>query len=100
MFAKTAISALLAGAALAAPATPTTAEVDFSIGALESRQLNGKVTNSAIANYNAGNTNDGIGAGKDEYRMYYGDGSTGAGWPDRNRWVSFVDMYVASTKRM
>lgn len=92
MIAKTTISALLAGAALAIPATPTTPEVDFSIGALDSRQLGGKVTNSAIANFNSGNTHDGIGAGKDEYHMYYGDGSTGAGWPDRSRWVSFVDM--------
>ncbi|KAJ4148190.1 hypothetical protein LMH87_002671 [Akanthomyces muscarius] len=93
MIAKTTISALLAGAALAIPATPTTPEVDFSIGALDSRQLGGKVTNSAIANFNSGNTHDGIGAGKDEYHMYYGDGSTGAGWPDRSRWVSFVDMF-------
>lgn len=92
MIAKTALSALLVGAALAVPATPTTAEVDFSIGSLDSRQLGGKVTNGAIANFDSGNTYDGIGAGKDEYRMYYGDGSTGAGWPDRSRWVSFVDM--------
>ncbi|OAA72561.1 hypothetical protein ISF_01634 [Cordyceps fumosorosea ARSEF 2679] len=93
MIAKTAISALLAGAAIAAPATPTATEVDFSIGALDSRQLGGKVNNGAIANFNADNTRDGIGAGKDEYKMYWGDGSTGAGWPDRNRWVSFEDMF-------
>lgn len=92
MIAKTAISALLAGAAFAAPATPTTGEVDFSIGAVESRQLGGKVTNGAIATWNPSNTNDGIGAGRDEYKMYWGDGSTNAGWPDRSRWVSFVDM--------
>ncbi|KAM3433493.1 hypothetical protein MY4824_005911 [Beauveria thailandica] len=93
MFAKTVISALMAGAAIAAPSTPTTAEVNYSIGALDSRQLGGRVSNSAIANFNSGNTHDGIGPGKDEYHMYYGDGSTGAGWPARNRWVSFVDMF-------
>ncbi|KAJ6786127.1 hypothetical protein PWT90_02483 [Aphanocladium album] len=93
MFAKTAISALLAGTAIAAPATPTTPDVDISIGALDARQLGGKVSNGAIANWNPDNINDGVGGGKDEYNMYWGDGSTGAGWPDRSRWVSFVDMF-------
>jgi hypothetical protein len=24
--------------------------------------------------------------------MYWGDGSTGSGWPDKSRWVSFQNM--------
>lgn len=31
------------------------------------------------------NNQDGIGAGFDSYIMYWGDGSTGAGWPDVTR---------------
>jgi hypothetical protein len=35
---------------------------------------------------------DGIGAGTDTYKMYWGDGGSWAGWPTRSQWVSFVDM--------
>jgi len=31
------------------------------------------------------NNQDGIGAGSDSYTMYWGDGSTDAGWPDVTR---------------
>lgn len=101
MFVKAvAVSALLAGSAVAVPypspvevaPTRTATEVDFSIGGLEARQLGGKVTNNQIANWNYGNIQDGVGSGRDEYKMYWGDGSTGAGWPDRNKWVSFENM--------
>ncbi|KAL3428245.1 hypothetical protein PVAG01_01754 [Phlyctema vagabunda] len=39
------------------------------------------------------NNQDGIGAGTDHYTMYYGDGSAGAGWPYKENWVSFEDMF-------
>lgn len=29
------------------------------------------------------------------YQQYIGDGSINAGWPDKTKWVSFEDMYVA-----
>ena len=38
------------------------------------------------------NDEDGIGAGTDQYYMYWGDGSAGAGWPTRSQWVSFTEM--------
>lgn len=92
MFAKAAaVSAILASSAVAVP-TATVPEVDFSIGSVSARQLSGHVDNGAVANWNADNINDGIGGGRDEYRMYWGSGSTSDGWPDRSQWVSFVDM--------
>lgn len=34
-------------------------------------------------------TNSDGGAATDAYTFYQGDGSTGAGWPDKSRWASF-----------
>lgn len=34
------------------------------------------------------------------YRQYDGDGSTNAGWPQKNQWVSFEDMYVIPNSRI
>lgn len=39
------------------------------------------------------NNQDGIGAGSDSYTMYWGDGSLQAGWPTKEQWVSFEDMF-------
>ncbi|PQE08386.1 glycoside hydrolase protein [Rutstroemia sp. NJR-2017a WRK4] len=39
------------------------------------------------------NNQDGIGAGSDSYTMYWGDGSDTAGWPHKEDWVSFEDMF-------
>ncbi|KAH8601169.1 hypothetical protein B0O99DRAFT_608181 [Bisporella sp. PMI_857] len=39
------------------------------------------------------NNNDGIGAGSDRYVMYRGDGSLEAGWPTKDQWVSFEQMF-------
>jgi hypothetical protein len=44
------------------------------------------VTNSNIAVYTT-NINDGIGGGTDSYTFYSGDGSTGAGWPSKSKWL-------------
>ena len=52
----------------------------------------GIVTNPNLAVSDI-NNNDGIGPGTDNYRLYTGDGTTGAGWPDKGNWVSYVDMY-------
>jgi hypothetical protein len=42
------------------------------------------------------NDHDGIGAGPDKYTMYWGDGSQQAGWPTKEQWVSFEDMFNAN----
>jgi len=39
------------------------------------------------------NNQDGIGGGQDKYTMYWGDGSAGAGWPAKENWVSFENMF-------
>lgn len=41
------------------------------------------------------NNQDGVGAGKDQYIMYTGDGSTGAGWPPMSSW--YVPVIPLST---
>lgn len=56
-----------------------------------------RVSNGNVANYNVNNINDGVGSGSDSYTMYWGDGSTGAGWPAKSRWVSFENMLVLSS---
>ncbi|OAA70056.1 hypothetical protein LEL_09872 [Akanthomyces lecanii RCEF 1005] len=83
MLPNIAVPVLMASAALAAP----------HVTQLEDRSTGGKVQNSAIARFDNSNNKDGSGAGKDEYRMYYGNGSTGNGWPDKSKWVSFEDMF-------
>jgi hypothetical protein len=56
-----------------------------------SRETGETVTNSALA-VTTINNNDGLGAGKDEYTFFQGDGSTGAGWPSHSDW------YVLNSK--
>ncbi|KAL8832255.1 MAG: hypothetical protein Q9191_000387 [Dirinaria sp. TL-2023a] len=46
------------------------------------------------------NDHDGSGAGKDVYKMYTGDGSESAGWPSLKDWVSYGDMWKASSEYM
>ena len=70
----------------------TTPAAPQSAAALERRQKGERVSNGNVANYNADNTKDGIGSGTDQYVYYKGDGSTGQGWPDKSRWVSFENM--------
>lgn len=40
-----------------------------------------------------GNNNDGVSSRADSYTFYQGDGSTGAGWPDKSQWISFATMW-------
>jgi len=42
------------------------------------------------------NDNDGKGSGSDTYKMYNGDGSTGAGWPAQSDWISYDKMFEAN----
>lgn len=55
---------------------------------LETRATGGKVSNKALQ-VSTINNNDGIGAGKDIYVQYSGNGTT---FPAKTKWVSFVDM--------
>ncbi|KAK0763278.1 hypothetical protein N5P37_004265 [Trichoderma harzianum] len=59
---------------------------------LEAR-VTGERVNNAVARFDNSNIQDGVGAGSDTYTMYWGDGSTGAGWPAQSRWVSFQTMF-------
>ncbi|ETS01948.1 hypothetical protein M419DRAFT_35757 [Trichoderma reesei RUT C-30] len=59
---------------------------------LEARATGEKVTNG-VARFDNSNITDGVGSGVDSYTMYWGDGSTGAGWPAQSRWVSFQNMF-------
>lgn len=119
-----AVAAILAGSALATPYPPSVAAVNSEGSTkiahftpkhpgsgnympsktgsaaspeanVERRATGDKVQNGNVANYNADNINDGVGGGSDSYTMYRGDGSTGQGWPDKSRWVSFVNMCVS-----
>ncbi|KEF52297.1 uncharacterized protein A1O9_11537 [Exophiala aquamarina CBS 119918] len=47
-----------------------------------------------------GNIQDGVGAGIDLYKLYTGDGSAAAGWPTKDQWVSFEDMFNANRAMM
>ena len=49
----------------------------------------GKVSNPAVAVTKI-NNNDGVGAGKDSYTQYCGNG---ANFPPKSAWVSFENMY-------
>jgi hypothetical protein len=61
---------------------------------LQTRATGGVVTGGAAVS--TINDHDGIGAGKDTYKLYLGDGSLEAGWPTKEQWVSFEDMFNAN----
>lgn len=64
-----------------------------AVAGLDRRQTGEKVSNGNVANYNTNNIQDGVGNGVDSYTMYWGDGSTSQGWPDKSKWVSFENMF-------
>lgn len=74
-------------------ATRTTNAESPAAADLERRQKGERVQNGNLATYNSANIKDGNGNGVDSYTMYWGDGSTGQGWPDKSRWVSFENMF-------
>lgn len=90
------LAALLALAA-AAPTPTSTTPTKVTAGTVEEplsrifrRDSNAVVTGAAAVS--TINNSDGVGAGSTAYHSYSGDGSTGAGWPAKSKWVSFVDM--------
>ncbi|KAL7940174.1 hypothetical protein V8C42DRAFT_338325 [Trichoderma barbatum] len=96
---KLSVSSLVAGAALVA-ALPSylTSLTGLSIrdtdsGEISTREIGGKVTNKALARFDNSNIEDGVGNGTDWYHLYLGNGSTAAGWPSKDKWVSFEDMF-------
>jgi hypothetical protein len=58
---------------------------------ISKRDTGGWVENGNVAVWNI-NDEDGVGAGNDQYTMYWGDGSVDQGWPARDQWVSFTEM--------
>ncbi|KAL6867174.1 glycoside hydrolase [Trichoderma novae-zelandiae] len=80
------------------PSKSTNAPVSKTVNApavgnqLEARVTGERVTNG-VARFDNSNILDGVGNGVDSYTMYWGDGSTGAGWPAQSRWVSFQNMF-------
>ena len=56
------------------------------------RQTGETVDISVDAVWTINDYTDGIGNGVDQYKMYYGDGSSADGWPTREDWVTFDDM--------
>ncbi|KAK1249604.1 hypothetical protein MKX08_009607 [Trichoderma sp. CBMAI-0020] len=75
-----------------APASKTSDAPAANGGKLRVRATGEQVTNG-LARFDNSNITDGVGDGVDQYTMYFGDGSTGAGWPDQSRWVSFENMF-------
>ena len=67
------------------PSKPTSAEGPHVLAA------GGRVSNPKLQTTSI-NLSDGVGAGVDKYVFYQGDGTTGAGWPDKSKWVSYIDM--------
>lgn len=58
---------------------------------LLTRATGGVVTGGAAVT--SINNQDGIGSGSDTYKLYKGDGSLEAGWPTKEQWVSFENMF-------
>ncbi|ATY65793.1 muramidase, putative [Cordyceps militaris] len=83
-----AFAVLLASPALAIP-----------IAQLEHPSIAGKV-HGLIAQNNSTNIHNGTGAGRDQYRMYTGNGSPASGWPARSDWVSFEYMFAKNRAAM
>ncbi|RFU72700.1 glycoside hydrolase [Trichoderma arundinaceum] len=59
----------------------------------DSKRTSGETVNNAVARFDNTNILDGVGDGVDSYTLYLGDGTTGSGWPDQSRWVSFENMF-------
>ncbi|KAL7949249.1 hypothetical protein V8C42DRAFT_208564 [Trichoderma barbatum] len=57
------------------------------------KRATSETVNNSVARFDNSNITDGVGDGIDSYTLYLGDGSTGAGWPDQSRWVSFENMF-------
>ncbi|KAK1249532.1 hypothetical protein MKX07_003048 [Trichoderma sp. CBMAI-0711] len=91
--------ALLTGtglvAALPSFLTPLTGRSSDGSDSLsvDRRATGGKVTSKALARFDNSNIEDGMGNGTDWYHLYLGNGTEAAGWPSKDKWVSFEDMF-------
>ncbi|KAM0510829.1 hypothetical protein ACHAPE_010489 [Trichoderma viride] len=94
---KFSLASLLAcaGLATALPSSVlSSTELDAPEGVnIESRSTNGNVTLKDIARFDNANIWDGQGNGTDSYKLYLGNGTTAAGWPSIDSWVSFGNMF-------
>ncbi|KAL6818093.1 hypothetical protein GGI42DRAFT_309346 [Trichoderma sp. SZMC 28013] len=96
---KLSLSSLVAGAAFAAalPSYLTSltglSPRSSNSGQIAARETGGKVTNKNLARFDNSNIEDGVGNGTDWYHLYLGNGSVAAGWPSKDKWVSFEDMF-------
>jgi hypothetical protein len=81
-------------------AEPTTAESSPSVSS--SSSASPTESSSAPSSYAAPAPTSGGGSDQSQggayIRTYKGDGSTNAGWPDQNEWLSFDDMWDANQK--
>ncbi|KAM0258020.1 hypothetical protein ACHAQJ_004063 [Trichoderma viride] len=87
-------ASLLAGVALVAafPSSLSSLPASDSVN-IAARTTGGNVTLEALARFDNGNVYDGVGNGTDAYTLYLGNGTTAAGWPSKDSWVSFADMF-------
>lgn len=70
-----------------------TADAPAANGDKIKTRVTGETVTNGVARFDNSNIQDGVGDGVDQYTMYWGDGSLGAGWPDQSRWVSFENMF-------
>lgn len=70
-----------------------TADAPAANGGKIRARVSGETVTNGLARFDNSNILDGVGDGVDQYTTYLGDGSTGQGWPDQSRWVSFENMF-------
>jgi hypothetical protein len=70
-----------------------------TINQILSLRAGGEVVSGGAATPSV-NDQDGSAAVVDAYTLYSGDGSAGAGWPGKDRWVSFDAMFAANVPLM
>jgi hypothetical protein len=90
MYSKLAILSALAVLATAAPSNPVLQMM---------KRQSGEVVTGGAATTSV-NDQDGSAAPVDQYIYYTGDGSDGAGWPDRSKWSSYEDLWNANVPLM
>lgn len=90
------IAAALASAVTASP-------IDTSDAGLALRATNGKVNSGLnnVAYFNNANIRDGpASSGGKQYVQFRGDGTTGQGWPGRDKWIAFEDLFNINKNTM
>lgn len=75
----------------------TASPIDSKDASLAIRATGGQVGSwlNDVVYFNNANIRDGPpSSGGTQYVQYHGDGSTGQGWPGRDRWIAFEDLCV------